>query len=534
VLSTQNKKNRYIEKDLEDTYDVIIIGAGIGGLFAANFLAFHNIKTLLVEQHNVVGGLMQGGWKKNNYFDYGTQSNEIKGGILPALKYLKLDNRISFKKCTHRLVSDDGLDLKLGNLEDAKKAFKKAYPNDSKSIEKYFEFYKKVAAIAKLENEDGMKGLIETDTSLFMPDYKKYWQNKSYYKDLLYYDSISASKKAKEILDKDSPISKVLTNLGYRNCSTLATGIFWYLWQDDYYYNVGGKQYFMDTLAHAFIERGGTLSTNTKVEKILTKNNLASGIQFSNGETIRGKYIISNSDMKATIKQLLNGNEHMKNWQDEIENNITAEAFFTVYLTLDMPIDELKKYLNDSHHVWYYPTQSKSITPFNTEFHKSLPMEISAACLHDSNLVQDDKHSTLVLQSFSFYEWMNRWKISKTGHKSKEYYYLKREVEDQLISNLEKIIPNVKNKIIFKQSATPLTHKRYTMNENGSTGGWTWNPKKTYVGFNQQKITTPINNLYFVGQWTLYQGSLLTATISGKIAADLIINKENESREPIV
>ena len=129
---------------------------------------------------------------------------------------------------------------------------------------------------------------------------------------------------------------------------------------------------------------------------------------------------------------------------------------------------------------------------------------------------------------------MNRWKISKTGHKSKEYYYLKREVEDQLISNLEKIIPNVKNKIIFKQSATPLTHKRYTMNENGSTGGWTWNPKKTYVGFNQQKITTPINNLYFVGQWTLYQGSLLTATISGKIAADLIINKENESREPIV
>ncbi|MEJ7301505.1 hypothetical protein WL308_13975, partial [Staphylococcus caprae] len=82
----------------------------------------------------------------------------------------------------------DGLDLKLGNLDDAKSAFKKAYPNDSENIEEYFEFYKKVTSIAKLENEDGMKGLIETDTSSFMPDYKKYWQNKSYYKDLLYYD----------------------------------------------------------------------------------------------------------------------------------------------------------------------------------------------------------------------------------------------------------------------------------------------------------------------------------------------------------
>ncbi|MEJ7386077.1 hypothetical protein WL512_12170, partial [Staphylococcus epidermidis] len=78
--------------------------------------------------------------------------------------------------------------------------------------------------------------------------------------------------------------------------------------------------------------------TNTKVEKILTKNNSASGIQFSNGETVRGKYIISNADMKGTIKYLLNGHESMKDWNDEIENNITAEAFFTVYLTLDMSI----------------------------------------------------------------------------------------------------------------------------------------------------------------------------------------------------
>ena len=534
MLSTKNKKNRYIEKEIQDTYDVIIIGAGIGGLFTANFLAFHNIKTLLIEQHNVVGGLMQGGWKKNNYFDYGTQSNEIKGGILPALKYLNLEDRITFKKCTHRLISDDGLDLKLGNLEDAKAAFKKAYPNDSDGIEEYFEFYKKVAAVAKLENEEGMKGLIENDTSVFMPEYKKYWQNKPYYKDILYYDSIQASKKAKEIFKIGSPISKVLTNLGYRNCSTLATGIFWYLWQNDYYYNVGGKQYFMDTLAHAFIERGGTLSTNTKVEKILTKNNVATGVQFSNGETVRGKYIISNSDMNGTIKHLLNGECSINNWNNDMEKNITAEAFFTVYLTLNMPIYELKQYLSNSHHVWYYPTKNKYVTPFNEKFHESLPMEISAACLHDSNLVQDNNHSTLVLQSFSYFDWMNRWKINKTGHKSKEYYHLKREVESQLISNLEKVIPNVKDKIVFKQSATPLTHKRYTMNEKGSTGGWTWNPNKTYVGFNQQKITTPITNFYFVGQWTLYQGSLLTATISGKIAADLIINKERKRDDIIV
>jgi len=38
------------------SYDVVVIGAGIGGLISANLLAMNGLKVLLAEQHYVVGG----------------------------------------------------------------------------------------------------------------------------------------------------------------------------------------------------------------------------------------------------------------------------------------------------------------------------------------------------------------------------------------------------------------------------------------------------------------------------------------------
>src|SRR6185436_4709752 len=40
----------------EPTYDAVVIGAGVGGLIAANLLARGGLSVLLVEQHYMVGG----------------------------------------------------------------------------------------------------------------------------------------------------------------------------------------------------------------------------------------------------------------------------------------------------------------------------------------------------------------------------------------------------------------------------------------------------------------------------------------------
>ena len=48
---SESKKQR-----IEDSYDVVVIGAGNGGLAATAFLAKQGIKVLCLEQHNLPGG----------------------------------------------------------------------------------------------------------------------------------------------------------------------------------------------------------------------------------------------------------------------------------------------------------------------------------------------------------------------------------------------------------------------------------------------------------------------------------------------
>jgi phytoene dehydrogenase-like protein len=58
----------------QDKYDVIVIGAGIAGLVASNYLAKDKKRVLLLEQNHQAGGLMAGFKRKGFYFDAGDQS----------------------------------------------------------------------------------------------------------------------------------------------------------------------------------------------------------------------------------------------------------------------------------------------------------------------------------------------------------------------------------------------------------------------------------------------------------------------------
>jgi len=58
-----------IKEDPEAEYDAIVVGAGIGGLMCANLLADAGLKTLLIEQHYVVGGYCSSFSRKNFTFD---------------------------------------------------------------------------------------------------------------------------------------------------------------------------------------------------------------------------------------------------------------------------------------------------------------------------------------------------------------------------------------------------------------------------------------------------------------------------------
>lgn len=54
-----------------EKFDFIIIGAGMGGLSVANFLAKYSKKVLVLEKNNIPGGLVTSFARKDIHFDLG-------------------------------------------------------------------------------------------------------------------------------------------------------------------------------------------------------------------------------------------------------------------------------------------------------------------------------------------------------------------------------------------------------------------------------------------------------------------------------
>src|SRR5713101_2794126 len=66
-------------RDYRASYDAIIIGSGIGGLFCGNILAKAGLKVLLLERHYMLGGFCSTFRRKGFIFDAATHFYPLLG-----------------------------------------------------------------------------------------------------------------------------------------------------------------------------------------------------------------------------------------------------------------------------------------------------------------------------------------------------------------------------------------------------------------------------------------------------------------------
>src|SRR5437867_7659865 len=66
-------------RDYPSSYDAIIIGSGIGGLFCGNILAKAGLKVLLIERHYMLGGFCSTFRRKGFIFDAATHFYPLLG-----------------------------------------------------------------------------------------------------------------------------------------------------------------------------------------------------------------------------------------------------------------------------------------------------------------------------------------------------------------------------------------------------------------------------------------------------------------------
>src|SRR5260370_16466470 len=77
--SRVSRRFRGLREEPNQSYDAVVIGAGVGGLTCANLLARAGLKVLLIEQHFMVGGYCSSFRRKGYTFDAATHFYPLLG-----------------------------------------------------------------------------------------------------------------------------------------------------------------------------------------------------------------------------------------------------------------------------------------------------------------------------------------------------------------------------------------------------------------------------------------------------------------------
>ncbi len=512
-------------------YDAIVIGAGIAGLIAAATLAQGGLRVCVLEANHQPGGLMAGIWRKGFYFDVGDQSFESGNLLFPLLKNLGVYDDLTFLRAWYRLKTPN-VDAQIRTPADLPEAFARAFPSEASATHAFFETLNhELDALLPLLREDhnpllhqGIGAIVAVTrlaVSLGM-NAPRLWR-------LLH---VRGSTRAADYYEAGSAALDFMRRMGYRNMSTFIWLGFMHSWWHDYWYPVGGLEALNHALADRITELGGQIFYKRAVTHVLTASDRRDrhlhviGVETAKGDRIAAAHVIHTGDMKLLYHYLLPRHRSLEPMRERIVAGSLSEALTSVYLGLRIPPRVIRDCLQ-THHTFYFAHYDVH-DPHEThgaDLHERAWLEISAPGIDAQNEhLAPPGHSSLVVQTMVPASWYNRWQTSGAGDKS-AYRALKAQVIQQVLSTLDHLLPGVAEHVVYADVGSALSATRFTHTSGGATAGWTFDPHASPLRNRIISIRTPITGLLTAGHYAIWPGSVPTAALSGRLAADRVLGR---------
>jgi phytoene dehydrogenase-like protein len=501
-------------------YDVIIIGGGLSGLTAGIIAASRGKKTLLLEKHTTVGGLLAGFTRKGFYFDSGL-SRVMGASVKRPLKELKLLKKVNLK--SHQAVWNvEGNWIEYKQLNLFFEGLARLFPDEAGVFK---EFYEK-----EVKPRENVYKILFTDTSK-MNLVRKYMHISYLLCAFPFIAKILSSKELEsDVLGKYfNPKGKAYTflkekedEIDYRGNMSFVTKVGKWYTQMFNVYPSEGFQGLANTMADEFKVNGGEVRTSVAVRKIVIENDIAIGVELGKKDTIETLFadrIICSIDLNKAFRDLI-GTEHIDaDLISRLDRSQLSSPIPILFLGLNIPASRLNEYFHSYDEIFYYP----AIETGKDEkgFYLDHPMVMHSSCFIAPTHAPANKSNLQIYLSDPGKEWMDNWGI-KDGKRTDAYRNIKSMVTEQILETLEKIVPDIKDRSLIEvcELGTPFTIERYTGNTNGSGLGYSLdkdfiNSKKLGKYFDHYE---GIKNLFFAGQQTGYPGGVVNAFGSGKHA----------------
>lgn len=508
-------------KQVKQTYDIAIIGAGISGLTAAAIAAKFGLKCCILEKEPNAGGYLAGFNKKGFQFDTAIHwlnqcnENEMAGRIFSSIG--KDSPKIKNMEKIHRFKGDSFdylLTNKPNNLRDC---LIKDFPHEEIGITQFFKAAEKIG-----EGSLKYASLFRTEESMgFFEKSRFKIKLLAFVLPLIKYIFYSGDKVPNGLSKffKDKQIQKL-----YSSEKDLLSCLFPIAWAYNNGYQIpekGGARVFVQWLVHVNKELGNDFLYNAAVEKIHLEHGICKKIEYKKKdqtEFIESKYIISTGDIENLYKNLLPKGAVKEKFISKLENAILYSSAFTVNIALDCPAEEL----GINQELISITQEGIKRNDHDSGNPKISAISVLAPSARDKSLTPEGK-GLLTLYMPAYIDYQNYWQTKKDENgryiRTEEYHNLKNKVANILIDRVEKTLQlDLKNHIEFTDISTPITYYRYTWNKNGTMMGARPGKENMQAGIAHHK--TKVQNLFIAGHWADLGGGV---PISVKAAANAVL-----------
>ena len=481
----------------DQKYDVIIIGAGIGGLATGCYAQMNGYRSAIYEMHAIPGGVCTS-WKRRGYTIDGCIHH--LAGCTPGTKLYSMWQELGAMpretlnpEVVVRVEDPDGKALNVyANLERLADHVEQLSPADAGVIDSYVRAARPCLRFDMMEMAlagpwdfvrvlpvvlRGLRWLRHTMTSAGTTFSDPFLRRAFPY---IQYDS------------PDNPVAPHLNLLA--QCQT--GGFAW---------PVGGSLPFAKDIERRYLELGGEVLYRAKVEKVLVEDDTASpehgrgkrageagravGVRLADGSEHRADVVVSNAYGRATVYDLLDG-------------RFNDERIRAAYST---PKDDVGMGL----HVSFGVARDLSGEPPALVLLLPQPVTIAGRPYEriglemfgfDPSMAPPGKGVLKVLLETSYTYWR------ELRRDPARYYAEKERVADLILDQLEPRFPGLRDQVEMTDVATPFTTERYTGNAQVYEGSLGLPVAGLLSGRGIVRTLPGLDGFYMVGQWAGFPG----------------------------
>lgn len=502
-------------------YDVVVVGAGLGGLSAATWLAREGKKVLLLERHRVPGGYASS--FKRGRFEFEISLHELsglgteqdKGPLWKLFEQIGILDKVEFfniPEFYRSVFPDVDVTIPLGR-EAFEEEMIRHFPSEAEGLKEFSAACFDFASQALKANRMGMKNAMAQPEQF--PVLMKYF-GKSL-SDVL--NPMVSDVKARAVLGQiwgyyclpPSQLSFTIYALG--TVSYLRFGPA----------HIKGTS---QSLSQAFMDiieaNGGDVWLNNGASRILATGGKVYGVVTDNGEKIDCPYVVSNANPMTTCLDLI-GRDEIPDWYlRRLGAGSGGASTFNVYLGLDCDYADLGLKNHET-----FVNTDYDLDEHYQRMEKGIEVEPAEAAVTAYNAV-DRSFSPpgTTMMVITMIARADPWlKLSP-----EEYARTKDIVADRVIGLAERVAPDIRKHIEEVEIATPLTNARYTGNPAGSIIGF--NETFSGTGMVRMPARGPLEGLYFSNAWVNIGGGYEPSIVSGYLSTrKLLQDMESGGRD---